>query len=479
MEEKNISIIGGQQSPVQTVLKLSLPAILEQIMFTAVTYVDTAMVGVLGAEATAAVGINSSCVWLIGGILSAMGVGFSVQVAQRAGANDLDGARDVVRTATFTCFFVGIIAAIFTQIIAPYIPIWMGGAPEVIPLAQQYVRVYLCGLPFSILAMVFSPTMRSLGNMRTPMVLNITGNLLNCLLNFLFIYDTRQVLLFGQEITIWGAGWGVVGAAFGTAASNAFVGLIMFSAVMLHENPLKVPLRSCKPRKNIILRMIGIGTPVAFERAVVASGQIVSTRIVTNLGTLPLAAHHLANTAESISFLPGEGIAYASTTLVGQSIGAGDVEKAQMYGKTCIKVAICMMSCTGLLLFMIPKQLMGIFSPDAEVVALGASVLMIEAFAQPMLATSTVSSGAFRGAGDSKWAFYMSAACMWGVRIPLSIILTVLLDWGLTGIWVAMCLDLNFRGIICLLRFHRGVWAQKAINRLKAENSKFEVAGQK
>ncbi|MBS4785415.1 MAG: MATE family efflux transporter, partial [Clostridiales bacterium] len=328
MEEKNISIIGHEQSPVKTVLRLSLPAILEQIMFTAVTYVDTAMVGVLGKEATAAVGINSSCVWLIGGILSAMGVGFSVQVAQKAGANDLEGARDVVRTAVFTCFFVGIVAGIFTQIIAPYIPIWMGGEPEVIPLAQQYVRIYLMGLPFSILAMVFSPTMRSLGNMKTPMILNITGNLINCVLNFFFIYDTRQVLLFGKEVTIWGAGWGVSGAAFGTAASNTFVGLFMFSAVLLYNNPLKVPLRTClHPRKNIILRMIGIGTPVAFERAVVASGQIVSTRIVTNLGTLPLAAHHLANTAESISYLPGEGIAYASTTLVGQSIGAGDVEE--------------------------------------------------------------------------------------------------------------------------------------------------------
>ena len=162
MQEKNISIIGRQESPVKTVLRLSLPAILEQIMFTAVTYVDTAMVGVLGASATAAVGINSSCVWLIGGTLSAMGVGFSVQIAQKAGANDIEGARNVVRTAVFTCISVGIVAGILLQIIAPFIPIWMGGAPEVIPLAQDYVRIYLMGVPFSILAMVFSPTMRSL-----------------------------------------------------------------------------------------------------------------------------------------------------------------------------------------------------------------------------------------------------------------------------------------------------------------------------
>mgnify|MGYP000560177446 CR=1 FL=1 len=132
MQEKNISIIGRQESPVKTVLRLSLPAILEQIMFTAVTYVDTAMVGVLGASATAAVGINSSCVWLIGGTLSAMGVGFSVQIAQRAGANDIEGARNVVRTAVFTCISVGIVAGILLQMIAPFIPIWMGGAPEVI-----------------------------------------------------------------------------------------------------------------------------------------------------------------------------------------------------------------------------------------------------------------------------------------------------------------------------------------------------------
>lgn len=403
MQEKNISIIGRQESPVKTVLRLSLPAILEQIMFTAVTYVDTAMVGVLGASATAAVGINSSCVWLIGGTLSAMGVGFSVQIAQRAGANDIEGARNVVRTAVFTCISVGIVAGILLQMIAPFIPVWMGGAPEVIPLAQDYVRIYLMGVPFSILAMVFSPTMRSLGDMKTPMILNITGNIINCVLNFLFIYDTRTLTLFGNEFTMWGAGWGVSGAAFGTAVSNTFVGIFMFSAVMIRENPLKVPLRSClRPQKNIIVRMIGLGAPVAFERAIVASGQVVSTRLVTGLGTLPLAAHHLANTAESISYLPGEGIAYAATTLVGQSVGAGDVHKAQMYGKTCIKVSIAIALGGGLILFLFPKQLMGIFSSDMEVIALGASVLMIEAFAQPMLATSTVSSGSFRGAGDSK-----------------------------------------------------------------------------
>ena len=191
-----------------------------------------------------------------------------------------------------------------------------------------------------------------------------------------------------------------------------------------------------------------------------------------------LAAHHLANTAESISYLPGEGIAYAATTLVGQSVGAGDIHKAQMYGKTCIKVAIAIALFGGLVLFLFPKQLMGIFSSDMEVIALGASVLMIEAFAQPMLATSTVSSGSFRGAGDSKWAFYMAAGCMWGIRIPLSYILSVVMGMGLTGIWIAMCLDLNFRGLICLLRFRRGKWAGKAVERLKAQSSRFDPVNQ-
>ena len=113
-----------------------------------------------------------------------------------------------------------------------------------------------------------------------------------------------------------------------------------------------------------------------------------------------------------------------------------------------------------------------------EVIALGASVLMIEAFAQPMLATSTVSSGSFRGAGDSKWAFYMAAGCMWGVRIPLSYLLTVVMGMGLTGIWIAMCLDLNFRGLICLLRFRRGEWADKAVTRLKEQSSRYDAVNQ-
>lgn len=472
MSEQKINIIDSAQSPMKTVLRLSGPAIAEQIMYTMLSYADTAMVGVLGATATAAVGLNSSCTWLIGGLLSSIGVGFSVQVAQRAGANDLEGARDVVRTATFTCITVGLIATLLCSLIAPYVPIWMGGSPEVIPLAQQYLQIFLLGLPFSMLAMVFSPTMRSMGNMRTPMILNISSNIINIILNFLFIYPTRTMTIGSFSFTMWGAGWGVAGAAFGTAVANTITGICMFCAVMVVTNPLKVPLRECKPKKNILMRMLGIATPVAFERAIITSGQIVSTRMVSGLGTIPLAAHHLANTAETLSFMPGEGIAYAATTLVGQSIGAKDPKAANTYGLTAIKLGIIVASCTGLLLFVFPRQLVGFFSTDMEVIAMGASVLAIEAFAQPMLATSTISSGSFRGAGDSKWSFYLSAICMWGIRVPLGAFLTLQMNWGLKGIWTAMCLDLNVRGIICLTRFLRGKWAAKAIDRVAYREAK-------
>lgn len=474
MSEEKISILDPSQTPMKTVLNLSWPAILEQMMFTAVSYVDTAMVGSLGALATAAVGINSSCTWLVGGTLSSIGVGFAVQVAQKAGANDTEGARDVVKQAVFTCFTVGILATILCFILAPNIPVWMGGAPEVIPLARSYLMIFMCGLPFAMLSMVFSPLLRCMGDMRTPMMLNITSNIINIILNFFFIYSTRPVELFGTEFIMPGAGWGVAGAAFGTAVAQTFTGLCMLSAVMIRNNPLKVPFRECtRPKKNILMRMVAIGLPVAFERGIITSGQIVSTRIVSSLGTLPLAAHHLANTAETLSFMPGEGIAYAATTLVGQSIGAKDEKAAHAYGVTAIKLGIIIAISTGLLLFIFPRQLIGLFTTDLEVIAIAATVLAIEAFAQPMLAASTISSGAFRGAGDSKWSFYMSAFCMWGIRVPLSAFLTLGLGWGLTGIWTAMCIDLNVRGIICISRFMRGKWAAKAMAKMEAHEAKF------
>ena len=315
-------------------LMLAWPAILEQLLLTLVRYVDTAMVGALGANATAAVAINSSPTWLISSILSAIGVGYSVQVAHSIGARDHEHTKQVIRQALLAVIVLGLGITAVCLMISPYLPGWMGAEPEVIPDAISYLQIYLLSLPFQAGSYTFSAILRCMGDTRTPLILNTSANLLNVVLNFFFIYSTRPGSLFGIDFTIPGTGWGVAGAAVATSIATAVTGLGITWTALFGKKEYKVSLRDgLKPDRQIISRALELGIPTALEHATVSAGQIVITRINASLGTTALAAAHVAVTAEGLSYMPADGISYAATALVGQSYGAREYEDARRYGK--------------------------------------------------------------------------------------------------------------------------------------------------
>ena len=241
-------------------LMLAWPAILEQLLLTLVRYVDTAMVGALGANATAAVAINSSPTWLISSILSAIGVGYSVQVAHSIGARDHEHTKQVIRQALLAVIVLGIAITAVCLLISPHLPGWMGAEPEVIPDAISYLQIYLLSLPFQAGSYTFSAILRCMGDTRTPLILNTSANLLNVVLNFFFIYSTRPGSLFGIDFTIPGTGWGVAGAAVATSIATAVTGLGITWTALFGKKEYKVSLRDgLKPDRQIISRALELG----------------------------------------------------------------------------------------------------------------------------------------------------------------------------------------------------------------------------
>lgn len=437
-------------------LMLAWPAILEQLLLTLVRYVDTAMVGALGANATAAVAINSSPTWLISSILSAIGVGYSVQVAHSIGARDHEHTKQVIRQALLAVIVLGIAITAVCLMISPYLPGWMGAEPEVIPDAISYLQIYLLSLPFQAGSYTFSAILRCMGDTRTPLILNTSANLLNVVLNFLFIYSTRPGSLFGIDFTIPGTGWGVAGAAVATSIATAVTGLGITWTALFGKKEYKVSLRDgLKPDRQIISRALELGIPTALEHATVSAGQIVITRINASLGTTALAAAHVAVTAEGLSYMPADGISYAATALVGQSYGAREYEDARRYGKLSGLVGFGCSTFMGLLLFIFATPLSTIFSSDPAVIEQAANMLRIVAISEPLFGVSIVLSGALRGLGDTRFPLAISLVGMWAVRCTLAPILVFGLKIGLAGSWIAMVCDLCVRGILCTLRFKR------------------------
>ena len=444
----------------QVALALSIPSILEQLVVTAMGYIDAAMVGHIGAEATASIGIVSSSTWLLHGVLVGLYTALSIQIAQYLGADRQDDARSVLRQAMLFNVILGVGAALFGLGISPFLPGWLGADPSLRANATAYFAIWSAALPFTMAMGLYLSILRAAGNALTASLISVLVCVLDAIFNFFLINPTREMMVFGQNLTVWGLGWGVSGAALGTALANAVGGTLALGVLLLRDGPLCIR----KPGSWHITRAClhnvwKVGAPLAAERAALSSAQVLLVRIVSGLGTTAIAANSLGVSAESLCYMAGYGIQDAALALVGQAVGANRRDMAKRFAWLCTAMGMGIMALTGVGLYVFAPHLMGIFTADTAVIALGARVLRIEAFAEPMFGASIVASGSMQGAGDSTGCFILNLISMWGVRLTLAVLLAP--RFGLVGVWAAMCAELCTRGALFLLRMARGKWLDK------------------
>lgn len=446
-----------RREEISAVLALSWPAIVQQLMLTLVQYIDTAMVGSLGPNATASVGVVSSSVWLFNGLLGAAATGFAVQVAQHIGARETERARSVVRESMLFSLLFGVFMGSAAAALSFPLPGLLGAEEAIRPDASAYFLIVGCSMPFLMAINLMSSLLRCMGDTRTPMLFNITLNIFNTIFNFLLIYEPREASVFGLRVFLPGAGLGVPGAALGSALASLLVALLFLRRFLSRDFPLRISLRDrFRFTRDCLSAMIRIAIPQAMAHTASCGAQIAATVIVAGLGTQAVAANSLAVTAEALCYQPGYGVSTAATTLVGQSIGAGRRDLAVRFARVSTLLGMAIMTGTGLLMFLFAEPLIGMFTPDADVMRLGASVLRIEAFTEPLFAASIVASGAFSGAGDTKWSFAANLLSMWGIRLPIALLLIGSL--GLTGMWIAMACELSIKGLVFLWRLRSKKW---------------------
>ncbi|MEF2794001.1 MAG: MATE family efflux transporter [Hydrogeniiclostridium sp.] len=446
-----------RREEISAVLALSWPAIVQQLMLTLVQYIDTAMVGSLGPNATASVGVVSSSVWLFNGLLGAAATGFAVQVAQHIGARETERARSVVRESMLFSLLFGVFMGSAAAALSFSLPGLLGAEEAIRPDASAYFLIVGCSMPFLMAINLMSSLLRCMGDTRTPMLFNITLNIFNTIFNFLLIYEPREASVFGLRVFLPGAGLGVPGAALGSALASLLVALLFLRRFLSRDFPLRISLRDrFRFTRDCLSAMIRIAIPQAMAHTASCGAQIAVTVIVAGLGTQAVAANSLAVTAEALCYQPGYGVSTAATTLVGQSIGAGRRDLAVRFARVSTLLGMAIMTGTGLLMFLFAEPLIGMFTPDADVMRLGASVLRIEAFTEPLFAASIVASGAFSGAGDTKWSFAANLLSMWGIRLPIALLLIGSL--GLTGMWIAMACELSIKGLVFLWRLRSKKW---------------------
>jgi len=441
------------------IARLSIPAILANLSSIIMQFIDASMVGHLGADASASIGLVATTLWLFGGVCSGVSSGFSVQVAHMIGANRMSDARAIVRQAIPSCLIFALALAALGVMISGPMPVWLGGHEAILSDATAYFLIFSLSLPFFMLCGMGGGMLRAAGNVRVPSLLNILLCVLDVIFNYLLIFPTRDVSLLGMSMRMPGAGLGVVGAALGTALSFVVVSALMMGYLLFRSGDLRIHLdaeRSYKPTREVLRKAVKISYPLCLQHALLCGALVIITAIVAPLGSVAIAANSFGVTAESICYMPGYGLGDAATTLVGQSYGARRRDLTRSFARLTTWLGIVTMGVMGVLMYVFAEEMMSLMTPVQDIVDLGTRCLRIEAWAEPFFGAAIVCYGAFVGAGDTLAPSAMNLLSMWVVRLTTALLLVG--SMGLVGVWTAMCIELTFRGIIFFIRLESGKW---------------------
>lgn len=453
----NIKKATTKRAMIALIFSLAWPTMLEQLMQTAVQYVDLAMVGSLGTDAAAAVGSTTTVNWLLGSTISALGVGFLAIIAKAIGASDKPLVKRASAQTVLVTLLAGSVFTILPLALSPIVPTLMNVKPHLRSDASLYFFILYTPMLFRTASVIFGTALRASGDTKTPMRVGVLVNIINVVLNFFMIYGTRSIRIFGTHITVFGFGWGIIGAAIASAIAFAVGGILITVSLFMH--PLLSPRgESIKPDMTVLRPCLRVALPNMLQRFCTSFGYVCFASMINSLGEVATAAHTFANTVESAFYIPGYGMQTAVATLAGNAYGAKDNDRMKQLTSLIIKIEILLMVVSGSLLFAFAPTLMGFFSNDPEVIRLGGTVLRMVALSEPFYGVSIIIEGMLLGVGRTVTPFKFNVIGMWGVRILGTFIVTTILSQGLEAAWGCMIAHNLLVFVLYVIHYKRGKW---------------------
>lgn len=430
----------------RTLITLSIPTLLEEVLDTLLQYVDTAMVGRLGEQATASVSVTTTVTWLINSISFAASVAVLALISKAVGSKDRKLVKKISQQALLLTVAFGVVTGALSVLLSPYIPVWMGAEEAIRKQASTYFMIVSIPMVFRSANIILGAAIRGTKDTRTPMFISFGSNLLNAGLNYLLIYP---------------AGLGVTGAAIASAISYTISGILMF-AVYRKKELLHWNFRSFQVEKALLGECAEIGLPVLFTNLASCLGYVVFAGLVSGMGTTIFAAHSIAVTAETIFYIPGYGLRTATSTLVGISLGENNWGKLETVSRLSILLTVGMMCISGGILYTVSYPLMCLFTPVREVAALGASMLKMVAFSEPFFGLMIVLEGIFYGMGRTRYAFIAETGSMWGIRILFTFLCVKVWNMDLRAVWSCMIADNICKALLFTLPAKKYIFGKPA-----------------
>jgi len=436
----------------QTVILLALPVLMEQFLNFCVGTYDIWLSGHLdeniSKSATQAVGVAAYIGWLASLLFSMVAVGTTALVSRLWGARDFDEANLISNRSLALSAVAGVMFLLFIWPTAPLFAQALGLDAQTAAITVNYLRLDSIGLVFASVSLVGSAALRGTGDMRTPMIVLGMVNILNIIVSTVLVYGWGPV-----------AAMGVDGIVVGTVVARLSGGLLMIAAFCTKWTAIDLHLHQLKVTGKAVRRILKIGLPAAADSSLFWMGHFVFLLIIRKIGDTEFAAHMVGIRVEAITYLPAIAFGAAASTMVGQSLGAGNKERARRAGHHAVAQCCLVGIVITALFYFKADAIYELMHNDPDVVRTGVPPFRLMALFQVPLVIGIIYVAALRGAGDTKFPLIMTAVSTFGLRVPLAWLFGIYYGWGLWGAWLGMCCDMLVRGIMSMARFVWGNWA--------------------
>lgn len=447
-EKDRLGEITPTKEAYKTSINIAAPAVAEMMSLAVMGMVGTAMVGRIGPHAVAAVGLTAQPRMIFMSLFFALNVGVTAIVSRRKGEGDRDAARLCLRQAMMVNVILGLIVSTLAVIFAGWVMNLAGAQYDTIEPASGFFRIVGMGFILSAMTLTICAAQRGVGNTRITMTVNLTANVVNVAVNFLLIEGR-----FGLPRLE------VSGAAVAMVVGHA-VGLVMALRSVINKDAyLRISRKDgWRPNISMLRNIANIGGNSIFEQIAMRVGFFTYTRVVAGLGTNAFAAHQIAMQLMHLSFTFADGIAVATTALVGQNLGKKRPDLSIMYFKIGQRFALTVALLLGALSITTRSVFPTLFTDYPEIIAAAATIILILGFIQPVQASQIVMAGSLRGAGDTRFVAITMLLTVALIRPTVSMLFVNVFQLGLAGAWASVSVDQLARLIMLYRRFTRGKW---------------------
>lgn len=431
-------------------LKIAWPSAMEAILISLIGAVDMMMVGGLGTSAIAAVGITTQPKFLIMAFVLALNTGTTVIVSRRKGENNQEGARKALRNALIFSVGISFISSFIGFIFSRDILLFSGANLDYINEAVTYFNIVLVGNFFYLVSLTITAAQRGVGNTKISLVTNLSANIVNVIFNYLLI---NGIWIFPR--------WGIAGAAVATSLGNIVSLVLAIYNLSNKDNFLHINFKQdWSLDKKTLVSIWKISSSSLIEQVFIRIGFMMYAKAVAGLGTLQFATHYIVMQVMSITFSAGDGLSIATSSLVGQSLGAKRPDLAYIHGKVSQRIGMVISFTLAILIILNRSLIISLFSTDPKIIDLGAQILIILSFIIQFQIAQVITVGSLRGAGDVKFVAMLSLMSVTIIRPLLTYFLAYSMGFGLYGAWFSVVMDQMIRYFVGRYRFKKAEWVK-------------------